>query len=205
MISLIVLAAGLSKRFGRNKLLEEIDGRTMIERVVGSAIASKADEVIVVLGFEARKIIEVLRKFNCKFVLNRSFHEGQSSSVKAGVRAIINKAEAAIILPGDMALITPRSINMVIEEYYKSKSPIVIASYQGRLGHPILFDRSLFEEILSIDEETMGLKAIVERYKECIRKVEVDSPEVLIDIDRKEDLEKIRQYFSTSSPNPHAS
>ncbi|MEM2166130.1 MAG: NTP transferase domain-containing protein, partial [Candidatus Bathyarchaeia archaeon] len=84
MIPLIVLAAGQSKRFGRNKLLEKIDGSTIIERVVKNALSSKADEVIVVLGFEAHKVLNVLKKFNCKFVFNEEFYSGQSSSVKVG-------------------------------------------------------------------------------------------------------------------------
>ncbi|MEM2273077.1 MAG: nucleotidyltransferase family protein [Candidatus Bathyarchaeia archaeon] len=200
MISVVILAAGLSRRFGRNKLLEKINGYTIIERVVRGATTSKADEVIVVLGFEAQKIMEVLRKFNCKFVFNESFYEGQSSSVKVGVKAVMNYTEAVIILPGDMGLITSKPINIVIEEYYRSKSPIIVASYQGRLGHPILFDRSLFEEILFINEETMGLKAILKRHEELLRKVEVDSPEVLIDIDREEDLRRARQYLKYKQP-----
>jgi len=200
MISLVILAAGLSRRFGRNKLLEKINGCAIIERVVRSATASKANEVIVVLGFEAQKIIKALKNFNCKFVFNERFCEGQSSSVKVGVKAVMNYAEAVIILPGDMALITPKPINMVIEEYHRSKSPIIVASYQGCLGHPILFDRSLFEEILFINEETMGLKAIVKKYKERLRKVEVNSPEILIDIDREEDLIRARQYLTYKQP-----
>ncbi|MBS7641420.1 MAG: nucleotidyltransferase family protein [Candidatus Bathyarchaeia archaeon] len=191
MIPLIVLAAGQSKRFGRNKLLEKIDGSTIIERVVKNALSSKADEVIVVLGFEAHKVLNVLKKFNCKFVFNEEFYSGQSSSVKVGVKAVVEYAEAVIILPGDMALITPKPINMIINEYYESRSPIIVASYQGRLGHPALFDRSLFNEILAISEETMGLKAIVRRYRDKIKRVEVNSIEVLVDIDTPEDLEKI--------------
>ncbi|MEM1674855.1 MAG: nucleotidyltransferase family protein [Candidatus Bathyarchaeia archaeon] len=193
MIPLIVLAAGQSKRFGRNKLLEKIDGSTIIERVVKSALSSKADEVIVVLGFEAHKVLNVLKKFNCKFVFNEEFYSGQSSSVKVGVKAVVEYAEALIILPGDMALITPKPINMIINEYYESRSPIIVASYRGRLGHPALFDRSLFNEILAISEETMGLKAIIRRYKDKIKKVEVNSIEVLVDIDTPEDLNRLHK------------
>lgn len=191
MISLIVLAAGLSTRFGRNKLLEKVDNHTMIERVVKSATSSKCDEVVVVLGHDAQKIKDVLKNFNCKFVFNEDYEKGQSYSVKAGVSAVVGYAEAVMVLPGDVALITPESINMVIEEYKRCKSPIVVASYKGRSGHPILFDKSLFKEIMEISEETMGLKAVVNRHRQLIRKVEVGSDEVLIDIDSEEDFKKI--------------
>jgi molybdenum cofactor cytidylyltransferase len=100
-------------------------------------------------------------------------------------------ADAVMVLPGDVAFITPKSINMVIAEYSRSRSPIVVASYQGHSGHPILFGRSLFNEIMEINEETMGLKAVVNRHRDLIKKVEVGSDEVLIDVDSEEDLKKI--------------
>jgi molybdenum cofactor cytidylyltransferase len=197
LISLIILAAGSSTRFGRNKLLEKIDGTTIIERVVRSAVFSKADEVIVVLGYEASKVREALKNFEhkCKFVFNEDFEKGQSFSVKAGLRAVIDYAEAVMILPGDVAFITSKAIDMVIEEYRRSKNLIVVASHKGRLGHPILFDRRLFNELMEIREETMGLKAVVKKYKEVIKKVEVGSEEVLIDIDTEEDLKKHLRRF----------
>ena len=117
MISLIILAAGLSTRFGRNKLLEKINGVTMIERVVKSAVSSKVDEVAVVLGYEALRVKEALKNFECRFIFNEDFRKGQSSSVKAGVKAVMGYADAVMVLPGDVAFITPKSINMVIAEY----------------------------------------------------------------------------------------
>jgi len=197
LISLIILAAGLSTRFGRNKLLEKINGVTMIEGVVKSGVSSKADEVVVVLGYEAPMVKEALKNFGCRFVFNEEFKKGQSSSVKAGVKAVMGYADAVMVLPGDVALITPKSINMVIAEYNRSRSPIVVASYQGRSGHPILFDRSLFVEIMEINEKTMGLKAVVNRHRGSVKKVEVGSDEVLIDVDSEEDLKKISKSKNT--------
>jgi molybdenum cofactor cytidylyltransferase len=167
----------------------------MIEKVVGSAASSKADEVIVVLGHEAERVKEALKSFDCKFVFNEDFKMGQSSSVKAGVKSVMGYADAVMVLPGDIALITPKPINMVIEEYETSGSPLVVASHEGRLGHPILFDRSLFSEIMEINEETMGLKAVVNRHRDSLKKVEVSSNEVLIDVDSEEDLKKIVSNF----------
>lgn len=192
MIVLVVLAAGMSTRFGRNKLLEKIDGITMIERVVKSAVSSKADKVIVVLGYQSKEVKKVLKNLNCKFVFNKDFKAGQSSSVKAGVRHVVGYADAVMILPGDIALITPISINKVIEEYKKDRSLIVVASHKGRMGHPILLDKALFNEIMNINEETFGLKAIVNKYSNSIKRVEVNSDEVLIDIDKKEDLKLLQ-------------
>jgi len=196
LICLIVLAAGSSTRFGRNKLLEKNAGFTMIERVVKSAVSSKVDEVVVVLGHEAQRIKDALRNFKCKFVFNEDFKIGQSSSVKVGVKSVMSYADAVMVLPGDVALITSKAINMVVEEYKRSRSPIVVASHQGRSGHPILFDHSLFDELMKINEETMGLKAVVNRHRNLIEKVEIGSNEVLIDIDTKEDF---KRYISLKS------
>jgi molybdenum cofactor cytidylyltransferase len=190
LICIIVLAAGLSSRFGRNKLLEKINNQTLIGKVIKSAISSKADETIVVVGYEAEKIMEALKGVNCKFVFNKDFRTGQSSSVKVGVSSVMVYADAVLIHPGDVALITPEAINMVIEDYKKFKSPITVAGYKGQTGHPILFDESLFNELMKINEETYGLKAVVNRYRDTVRVVEVGSEEVLIDIDTKEDFEK---------------
>lgn len=190
MISLIVLAAGLSERFGRNKLLEKINGVTIIEKVVRSAVNSKADEVVIVLGYDAETIKNALEGKKCKFVFNENFMAGQSSSVKAGLKSVFDYAEAAMILPGDVAFITPKEINAVIDEFKKSKSPIVVPSYKGKLGHPILFDRSLFPQIANINEATKGLKDVVNRNQSLIKEVETSSDEILHDIDREDDLRK---------------
>lgn len=190
MICLIVLAAGLSTRFGKNKLLERINGFSMIQKVVKSAVESNVDEVTVVLGFEAALIRQNLDGLKCKFVYNENFEQGQSSSVKVGLVSVLDRAKAVIILPGDIALISPNAINRLIEEYKKSKSCIIVASHRGRLGHPILLDRPLFDEILEINEKQMGLKAIINRHRGAIAKVEAGSPEVLVDIDTEKDMRK---------------
>ncbi len=163
----------------------------MIRLVVESALKSKADEVVVVLGWQADKIRKVLADLPCRLVLNVNYEKGQSSSVKAGLREVGNSAQAILVLPGDVAKIDSRSINLVIEEHYRSSSPIIISAHNGRLGHPILLSRGLFTEIEQIDEETHGLKAVVKRHGSEIRLVECGSESVLRDVDVPEDLEQL--------------
>jgi molybdenum cofactor cytidylyltransferase len=191
-----VLAGGKSTRFGENKLLYKLKGKTIIERVVESAIESEADEVLIVLGYEAERLRRTLSGTGCSFVNNPSYEEGQSSSVKTGISSLLKDSEATLILPGDIALISSRTINKVIEEYERTRSPIVVATYRGRLGHPILFDRSLFREITNINEEKQGLRAIVKKYWRQINKIEVGSPEILFDIDTKKDIDRISNIFN---------
>jgi molybdenum cofactor cytidylyltransferase len=193
MLSLIVLAAGKSARMPeRNKLLIRIGKKTMIRRVVESALSSKADEVIIVLGWEADKVRRELRDLPCRFVVNEDYERGQSSSVKAGLAEVAAGTEAVLILPGDVAMIEPRSINTVIEMYQKRNCPIVVASHGGKPGHPILLSKELFEEIEMIDEATLGLKSVVSRHESEVQMVETGSESVLRDIDTPEDVKLLR-------------
>lgn len=192
MISLIVLAAGKSTRMlGRNKLLVKVEGKPMIRRVVEAGLRSKVDEVIVVLGWEADRIQRALAELPIRLVLNKDYEKGQSSSVKSGLREIAEVAQAVLILPGDVAMIDPGSINLVISEYVQKKKAIVIAGYKGRPGHPILLDRKLFKEIEKIGEDTFGLKAVVRNHEREIRLIETGSANVLRDVDTRDDLKEL--------------
>jgi len=192
VVSLIILAAGKSTRMRENKLLLNVNGETLIERVVRTARTSIVDEVIVVLGYEAQKLKERLAGLDCKLTINENYEKGQSESVKAGLAAVSSHADALMALPADVALIDSQSINKVVEEYRRSKSRIVIASHHGESGHPILIDRALFTEVSGINEETFGLKAVINRHRAEINYVEAGTENVLIDIDTEEEFSK---YF----------
>jgi len=192
MLSLIVLAAGKSTRMrGRNKLLVKVESRPIIRGVVEAGLKSKVDEVIVVLGWEADKIQKALDDLPCRFVVNKDYEKGQSSSVKAGLREVGGATQAILILPGDVAMIDASSINLVINEYARRKHPIIVAAHKSRPGHPILLDRQLFKEIEQIDEQSFGLKAVVKKHEGTVRFVEAGSSNVLRDVDTPEDLKSL--------------
>lgn len=195
LISLIILAAGESRRFGGNKLLAPILGVSMIRRIVEAAINSDVDEVVVVLGFEAERVRRVLDDLPCRLVVNDQYYLGMSSSVKVGFKSISQDAEAVVILPGDYPLIDNEVINIVVGTYRRTGSPIVIASYRGRRGHPVLFSRSIFPELLRIDEETLGLKFILRRHEGEIVLAETNRIGVLIDVDEPEDIDRVMRII----------
>jgi molybdenum cofactor cytidylyltransferase len=126
-------------------------------------------------------------------VSNPEFEKGQTSSVIAGMNSVKKHANAAMILPGDLAFIKPEQIDKVIDEYNLAPSSIVVASYRGRMGHPILFDHALFDEMLKITEEKAGLKEVVNRHRSEIRRIEVESREILVDIDIPYDLRSLEK------------
>ncbi len=194
MIALIVLAAGKSERYGKNKLLEKVGDKTIIKKVVEEALMSKADRVFVVVGYEADKIIDELRNLKVTFVYNVNYEEGMSSSVKAGVlTAKTYGATAVAILPADNLLITHNVIDKVIEKFKETNAEIVVPSYKGRRGHPILLNMKIYYDIMNISEETQGLKYVVRKYRDKIVEVPVDSPEIFIDVDTPEDMEKLKK------------
>jgi len=191
-VSIIVLAAGLSTRFGRNKLLEPIGSSTMIEHVVSESLKSKASQVIVVCGYDSAKIRRRLRDYKCDFVFNEEFTKGQSFSVRKGLTKVKKLSDAVIVLPGDVALVDRTMIDAVIDEYSTCYSPIVTAGYHGSSGHPILFDRNLIGELEGINEETRGLKSVVARHRSQLRIVET-SLAALLDVDKQEDLLRLAE------------
>ena len=193
--SIVILAAGLSTRFGRNKLFEPMGDTTLIERVVSESLRSKAKQVIVVGGNEFELLRSKLQGYGCETVYNEEFRSGQSSSVRKGVSKVSVRADAAMILPGDMVLMERSIIDAVIEEYARTRAPIVSAAHTGRPGHPILFDRSLFGELSGIGEPTRGLKAVVARHSTEVVMVET-SIAAVFDMDTPEDLRRLEGHLA---------
>lgn len=192
---MIILAAGMSSRFGRNKLLEELKGRTVIERVLDNCIKSKVDRTTIVLGFEHLRIKQVISHYDCTVVLNPRFQDGQSSSIKAGLRAIYEDSEAVLISPGDVPLITYEQIDALIENFRRYGSKIAVTAHNGEMGHPILFGSSLFAELLDISEEGQGLKEVITKHKDQIAKVNVEDEGVLLDIDTEKELLTVKRVL----------
>ncbi len=198
MIPSVILAAGESRRFPGNKLLFKWEGKPIIRHTLENALKSKTDKVILVLGHDKDKIINVVKDLDNKieYVYNPKYREGMSTSVKTGVKYAYEKyrekIEGILITPGDTAWIPPEAYNMVIEEFLEKRPLIAVASYQGRRGHPIVFNRSLIPEILEISEETRGLKKITRKYRPYTLVVEMPYPGVILDIDTYNDLNRVK-------------
>ncbi len=193
-IYLIILSAGKSERFlAGNKLLYEVNGEALIHRIVRTALESEADEVLLVTGHQSREIedaINDLREKRLKVIFNPNYQEGMSSSVKLGIEHVKDFGEAAIIHPADVAFISKEVINHLIDIYKKNRPKIAVVSYDKRAGHPILFHKTMFDEILGITEEEMGLKSVVRRHKNEVLYIPVDEEEVLIDVDTIDDIKR---------------
>ncbi len=197
-VYIVVLAAGMSTRFGKNKLLYPIQGKPMVRRVVEEAIKAGLKPVVV-LGHDKERVREVLDFLDVELVENPDYREGMSTSVKAGLKAVKDRAKAVMFLPGDVAFIQLEQIRAVYDAYKEGDGLIVVPTYRGRGGHPILFDRSLFNEIMGITEEGRGLKSVVQAHRDDMRRIELGTARILVDIDTERDLrERIREIREAS-------
>src|SRR5215469_4667856 len=187
MISAVLLAAGKSERMGKFKQLLPVDGKTFVEACVDNLLASRTDEVIVVTGYNEAAVGAALADRPIRIVNNPCFEAGMGSSIKKGVESVAAEARAFMIALADQPLIGPDVLNQIMSEYEDSASLIVIPTYLGRRGHPILIDSALKGEVLSMDPH-IGLRQITHKYEHQTRYLEVSSSSVLTDFDLPEDL-----------------
>ncbi len=199
-ISIIVIASGLSVKSGRNRLLEPIGERTMIEYVASECLTSKARQVVVVVGNDADKVRTALKDYPCEIVFDEDFAKGASYSIKKGLTAVRENADGVMVVPGDIGLVDRSTINSMIREYSTCYAPIVTTGRHSSSLHPILFDRNLLGELQNINEETRGLKSVVARHRSQLRLVET-SLASLLDVDRQDDLLRLAAASSGTPEN----
>jgi molybdenum cofactor cytidylyltransferase len=198
VITGIILAAGTSSRLGRPKQLLDLGGVPIIQHVLDASTASTLDDVILVLGYGAQEIAEAVAVSTqrLRVVFNPDYSEGMSTSLKAGLRAT-PASRAVLVLLGDQPGVSREAIDAVTRSWREGNGPIVQASYGGRLGHPIVLDRSVWPDIqeLSGDE---GARSILSRRPELRTLVEVgETPPH--DIDTEEDYAHVRLAFERSN------
>jgi molybdenum cofactor cytidylyltransferase len=189
-VSAIVLAAGMSKRMGEPKQLLRAGENTLLETALKTVRQSHADEVILVLGFAAEEIQRSISAHDLKVVVNEGFQEGMGSSLRAGISAVDPQAQAAIIMLADQPFVLPATLDRLIERHRDARPQIVIPTYKGFRGNPVLLDRSVFREIASLKGD-IGCRAIFGKHTEDIDKLPLDDPGILLDVDTREDLEKL--------------
>jgi molybdenum cofactor cytidylyltransferase len=187
-IAAIVLAAGLSSRMGRNKLLADIDGKPLIRRVAEAAAASSVDPVIVVSGNAATDTASALIDLRVTVVENPDFRNGLSTSIKRGLRALPENCDGAIVLLGDMPAVTPGLIDKLVASFDPAEGrAICVATWKGKRGNPVLWARQFFADMLLLEGD-VGAKHLMAANGELVCEVEAADDAPLIDIDTPEAL-----------------
>ena len=175
---------------GQPKALLPWQGTSLLEHQVSALRSAGAGKVVVVVGHQPEPLIKVLEEVEgATWVVNPDYMEGKTTSIKAGVGALgAEKPDTLLILNVDQ----PRSADTVrylLQEHRAGKGLITIPEYRGKGGHPILLDPSLLDELRSIEEATLGIKAVVQRHQDSVRRVAMDNPEVLWDLNTPEEYQ----------------
>lgn len=187
-VAAIVLAAGRSSRMGGpNKLLATIDGVPLVRRVVDAAEASKSSSVTLVTGHRAEQVASLFEKDEIQIIHNDDYEKGLSSSLATGIAAVPDDAVAAIILLGDMPMVSPQSIDRLIDAFDPEAGiHIVVPTFNGKRGNPVLWSRQFFSELRTISGD-VGARHLVGRYADAVAEVEIGL-EVALDLDTPEAL-----------------
>lgn len=190
MITGVVLAAGTSSRLGRPKQLLPFRGRPILQHVVDVAAAAGLHEVVVVLGHEAERVErEITLRAGGRTVVNPEYAAGQSTSLRAGLEAAGPETTAAIVLLGDQPEVSAEAVRAVADAYREGSAPVVRASYGGRPGHPVLLERTIWNELAAVTGDT-GARDLLIDHPDWVRDVELggDPPP---DVDTEEDYERL--------------
>lgn len=193
-VSAVVLAAGRSARMGETKQLLCVGDSTVLGRTLENVCKARVDEIVLVLGFSAEKIREGLSATllnGVKVVVNQHHEEGMARSLREGLAAVHPRMDAALIVLADQPFVRTATIARIIERYRCSDAKIVIPLHKGKRGNPVLLDRSVFPEAMALQGDT-GCRAIFGNHADGIEEVDVDDEGVLLDIDNREDYDRLR-------------
>lgn len=185
-ISAILLGAGKSKRMGVDKLLLPLGRKIVLEHCFEALVRSEANEVIIVLGIRNKKIKDLFRRPKVKIVVNPFFNRGMSTSIQRGLQVIHPGFHGVLIALGDQPFLKTRTINGLIHAFEKGKRGIIVPSFRGRRGNPVIFHRRYKKEMLDLKGDVGG-RSIIERHPEDVRLVPVKSRGVVKDIDTWQD------------------
>lgn len=180
----IILAAGESRRMGTPKALLDFDGKTCLEIVLDTCRRSRAASPIVVLGFREADIRPYVPP-GIIVIVNRAYQLGQTSSLKAGLGGLPQESEGILLLPVDCPLVRPATIDALL----LATRPIVLPVYEGKRGHPALFQRRVVSELLALADEQPA-HDVVRRDAARVAELSVDDPGVVLRLNTPEEYER---------------
>jgi molybdenum cofactor cytidylyltransferase len=181
----IVLAAGASTRFGSPKQLVRVNGRPLMHSAVAHAVEVAGHSVTVVLGANAAELAPLLKHTPASVIVNRDWHEGLGSSIRAGVARVPGSCTAVLLLLADQAAVTTEDLRRLIGAWRRQPEYIVAAQYSGTVGAPAIFPRSRFADLAGLRGDT-GARSVFMRNPDRVVRVPMES--AALDIDTPEDL-----------------
>jgi molybdenum cofactor cytidylyltransferase len=196
-VAAIVLAAGLSKRMGANKLLADLGGAPMIRRSVEAVRAAGVEPVIAVTGHEADKIAAAVEGLGVEMVHNPDYAHGLATSLKRGLAAVPGDADAVLVCLGDMPRVTPKAMGRLIAAFNpEEQRTICVPVHKGVRGNPVLWGRKHFAAMAALGGDR-GAKALMDQFADELVEIETADDGVLIDADTPEALVRLRSGPAT--------
>jgi molybdenum cofactor cytidylyltransferase len=193
-VAAIILAAGKSTRMGEAKQLLRLGESTVLGQTIENVRRSALDEIVLVLGASAEAIRRRLPASllqGLKIVVNPVYEQGMASSLRAGLSALDPQIDAALIVLADQPFVRPETLDQLGRKHRSTQAQIVIPSYKGRRGNPVLLDRSVFAEVMALQGD-IGCRAIFGSHTERTVKLEVEDEGILLDIDNQGDYQRLR-------------
>ncbi|MEW6578583.1 MAG: selenium cofactor biosynthesis protein YqeC [Chloroflexota bacterium] len=192
-VAAIVLAAGESARMGQPKPLLPWDrGQTVIEVIVARLVALRLAEIVVVTGHRAEDVARAVEYLPVRVVHNPDYRQGEMiSSVQAGLRALPQEIAACLMVMGDQPALSACVVDQVLLAYGHGRGEIIAPVYEGRRGHPVLFDSRYWPELLAL--EAGAPRDVIARYPDRLHLVPVDDDSILRDIDTPEQYRRERR------------
>jgi molybdenum cofactor cytidylyltransferase len=189
MIVAVILSAGESSRMGRPKALLPIDGVRFVEKIVSTLKSTDVGNIIVVLGHNAEAIRRKISDLPVTILINHDYKQGQLSSLQVAIRHLESSGgpvDGILVHLVDHPYIEAKLVNLMIDRFYETKKLIVVPRFQDRRGHPVIFARALFSELLAAGTD-QGAKPVVHAHRDDTLEIDTDDKGVLIDIDTPEE------------------
>ena len=189
-IAAVVLAAGQSRRMGpANKLLAEVDGAAMLQRALAAARASQAASVLVVTGHERDRIEAAV---DAPTVHNPDYADGLSTSLAAGIAALPEDIDGAVVLLADMPFVSAAHIDRLIAAFNPLEGrSICVPTFNGKRGNPVLWGRELFADMRGVSGD-VGAKHLIGANGDLLVEVPMPDAGVLRDVDTPASLANAR-------------
>jgi molybdenum cofactor cytidylyltransferase len=177
---------------GPNKLLAQITGKPLARIAADAALASQARPVVVVTGHQSETIADALRDLPLQFAHNPDFAEGLSTSLRAGLGALPDDIDGAVVMLADMPQVDAALIERLTAAYDAEKGALIaVPVIDGKRGNPVLWSRRFFPELMALSGD-VGARHLIAKYSEAVVEVPVTGTGALVDVDTPEALDAVK-------------